>query len=172
MERWKDINNYEELYQISNYGRVKSKYRKGTYGKTVKQWEDKHGYLIVYLSKNGIRKRFKVHRLVAQAFIENPNDYPIINHKDENKQNNKVDNLEWCTHMYNNNYGTKRKRISKSNSRPVLCIELNMIFYGCREAERKTDIRQCNISQCCNGKRQTAGNYHWKYVEKNHFGKK
>lgn len=163
MEIWKNIN---KEYQVSNLGRVKSKYRKGTYGKTIKQWKDKHGYLIVYLSKNGKSKKYKVHRLVAEAFIPNLNNLPCINHRDENKLNNRTDNLEWCTYKYNNNYGTKKAKISKANSKQVLCIELDIIYCGTREASRKTGICQCNISQCCNGKRQMAGKYHWKYVEK------
>lgn len=171
MINWKEINGYEKLYHISNNGKIKSKHRKGSYGKEIKQWVDKKGYSNVRLCKNGKCKNFKVHRLVAKAFIPNPNDYSCINHKDENKLNNNESNLEWCSYEYNNNYGTKRERISKTKSKPVLCIELNVTYYGIREAERKTGISQGNISQCCNGKRQKAGNYHWKYVEKNILGK-
>ena len=111
-EEWRDIEGWEGLYQISNLGRVYScanrNYKKLTIRKT--------GYVVVSLicrSKN-MRKQYKVHRLVAQAFIPNPNNLPCINHKDENKENNRVDNLEWCTNKYNSNYGHCREKISKA----------------------------------------------------------
>ena len=113
MEEWRDIEGYEGLYQISNLGRVKSFPRPTTPGGILKINKRKDGYCSVMLCKNGKTKRFSVHRLVAQAFIPNPNNLPIINHKDENPSKNIVDNLEWCDYEYNNNYGTLPKRLSE-----------------------------------------------------------
>lgn len=108
MERWRDIKGYEGLYQISNCGRVKSlKYCKE---KILKSIKSSNGYLQVNLYKDGKRKYFLVHRLVATAFIYNIENYSQINHKDEIKSNNYVSNLEWCDYSYNNNYGTRNKK--------------------------------------------------------------
>lgn len=113
-EIWKDIKNYEGLYKISNLGRVKSlpKYAGRSYRKEkiLKTYLDKNGYVKVILCKNNKTRFLSIHRLLAEAFIPNPNDYPQINHKDENKQNNSLNNLEWCTCKYNINYGTRTKR--------------------------------------------------------------
>lgn len=111
-EEWKDVENYEGLYQVSNLGKVKS--LKDNNGKPrekiMKQEKTKNGYLRIMLCKNGKRERFLVHRLVAQAFLENPSNLPCVNHIDENKENNQVDNLEWCTYQYNLTYGTCQQR--------------------------------------------------------------
>lgn len=126
-EIWKDIPSFEGYYQISNLGNIKSVTRKAKVkilnndyrtikGQLISPAKTRDGYLKVSLSKNHKRYYFKVHRLVAQVFIPNTNNYPCINHKDENKENNRVDNLEWCTVKYNCNYGTRNERISKANS--------------------------------------------------------
>lgn len=115
-EVWKDIKNYEGLYQISTYGRVKSFPRKGALRKekVLKPYKDgKNYYFVVGLHKDGKKQYKLIHRLVADAFIPNPNNLPIVNHKDENKENNNVDNLEWCTYKYNSNYGNARMLMSK-----------------------------------------------------------
>ena len=113
-EIWKNIKNYEGLYKISNLGRVKSlpKYAGRSYrkAKILKTNLDTNGYVKVILCKNNRTRFLSIHRLLAEAFIPNPNDYPQINHKDENKQNNSLNNLEWCTCKYNINYGTRTKR--------------------------------------------------------------
>ena len=107
IEIWKDVPGYEGLYQVSNYGRVLSLYRYRKKSQNIlKTFTRKTGYIAVTLQKNGKRETKLVHQLVALCFIDNPNNYPIINHKDENPSNNRVDNLEWCTHKYNSNYGT------------------------------------------------------------------
>lgn len=101
MEEWKNIIGYEGLYEVSDKGNVRN-VRRNT---LLKLSKTKYGYIQVYLYKNGIRTGLKVHRLVAQAFIENPDNLPEVNHRDEDKLNNSVDNLEWCSHKYNVNYG-------------------------------------------------------------------
>ena len=122
MDRWKDILGYEGKYQISDSGEVKrlSYTYKDTWGcgrvrvmpeRLVCATIGKGGYKMVDLHFCGVRKRMYVHRLVAQAFIPNPNNLPQVNHKDENKLNNCVSNLEWCTHAYNQRYGTKNERM-------------------------------------------------------------
>ena len=114
-EIWKDISGYEGLYQVSNLGDVRSlNYRRNGELKLLKQATNKQGYKQISLYKNGKIKTYKVHRLVAIAFIPNPNNLPVVNHKDENPSNNNVNNLEWCTVAYNNTYGTRTKRASES----------------------------------------------------------
>jgi hypothetical protein len=112
---WKDISGYEGLYQVSNTGKVRSlNYRHTGKTKVMKPSTNKLGYKCVNLCKDGKRKIYFIHRLVALAFIPNPNNYPIINHKDENPSNNAVWNLEWCTYEYNNNYGNRNKKLSEA----------------------------------------------------------
>ena len=183
-EEWRDIKGYEGLYQISNLGRVKSLARatNNQYGKVDKilsTTPDTGGYLHLNLCKNGKSKPFKVHRLVALHFIDNPNNYKEVNHKDENKQNNKVDNLEWCTSKYNCNYGTRTKRQSEKikgskhpNSRKVQCITTGKKFNFIKEAAEYYSINKDSISNCCRGKSKSAGKHPdtgeklvWKYLE-------
>lgn len=175
METWQPVKGYENLYEVSNYGKIKSLNRlvNGRWGKTnisekiLKEARDKNDYLIVTLCKNGRQKSAKIHRLVAQAFIPNPNNLPEINHKDENKQNNCVDNLEWCTHKYNNNYGTRLERLSKTRGKKVNQYDLDgnyiQTFYSVNYAEKITKIK--HIYDCCNGKLKTAGKYVWRYEQ-------
>lgn len=130
-EIWKDIKGYEGYYQVSNLGRVRSMNRiikrsKGSFytrGKLLKLYIGKDGYISVMLYKDGLNKLFRVHRLVAETFISNPNDYPIINHIDENKINNHINNLEWCTYQYNNTYGTKIQQLSNKKKGKPLSLE-------------------------------------------------
>lgn len=129
MEQWKTIKGYEGYYQVSNLGRVRSVDRivrsKGNSmqqrkGRILRPNQDRYGYLKIVLQKNGQKKTKMVHRLVANAFILNPHNYSQINHKDENKTNNKTENLEWCTAKYNLNYGTRTKRTAAKRSKPIL----------------------------------------------------
>ena len=166
-EEWRDIEGYEGLYQVSNLGRVKSlKYRghKGCIGILTPRLDGKE-YKTVALYKEGKVRNTKIHRLVAQAFIPNPNNYPQVNHKDEDKTNNNVDNLEWCTNEYNHNYGTRNERVAKSLSKKVICITTGEIFNSMREACRKYNINTGRMTECCQGKRKTAGGYKWKYFK-------
>lgn len=161
MEIWKDCKGYEDLYQISNQGRVWSVKRQ----KYLKPLLNTKGYLYVGLqSKNGKRKTEYIHRLVAIAFIDNPNNLPQVNHKDEDRQNNCVDNLEWCDSKYNNNYGSRNENVSKGLSKAVFCVELNKTFDSITHASIETNISISCISKACSGKQKTAGKYHWRVV--------
>ena len=115
MEIWKDIPNYEGLYQISNQGNIIS-CRNHQYLKPI---IDNYGYCHVALYKNKQKTTYKIHRLVAITFIENPNNYPIINHKDENRTNNCVENLEWCTYKYNNEYNDRHKKYAYKTAKKL-----------------------------------------------------
>lgn len=182
-EIWKDIEGYEGLYQVSNIGRVKSlNYNHTNQEKILKYGIDTSGYRVITLWKNRKGKTKTVHRLVANTFIPNPNNYPIINHKDENKQNNSVDNLEWCTYKYNLGYNKhgyneenlKRRMINNQmkNSKKVKCITTGEIFESITEASRKYNIDKSSISKVCKGKMKYRGKHPitkealiWKYIE-------
>lgn len=157
-EIWKDITGYEGLYQVSNLGRVKS--LKNDKEKILKPAISSKGYLFVNLYKQQKTTHYKVHRIVAKAFIPNPNNLPQVNHKDEDKTNNCVINLEWCTAKYNINYGTAIERRSKQ----VLCVETNKIYQSLSEIKRQLGFGIGNIWSCCNSKIKQAYGYTWRYV--------
>lgn len=181
-EEWRDIEGFEGLYQVSNYGRVKSFVRH--LGRKpfnyLKPKSDKDGYLQVALAKNKKQYTKKVHRLVAMAFIPNPNNYPQVNHKDEIKSNNHVDNLEWCTNSYNQKYGTcsrrkkehtDYKKIAAKNSKPILQIKNGVViaeYSSALEATKKykpNAPNPSNISGVCKGRHKSAYGYEWRYKE-------
>lgn len=157
MERWKDIDGYAGLYQVSEEGRVRSLKR----GKRriLKSWLSGGGYLQVALWKGGKRKRFYIHRLVAEAFIPNPKNLPEINHIDKNITNNKVENIEWCDRQYNIEY-SKAKQVAQYD----LGGKLINTWKSTREAARQTGFFQSSISQCCLGKLKTSHKFIWKYI--------
>lgn len=149
-------------YQISNTGIIKSLKS----NKILKQRKDKDGYLIINLSNGSYRNTIRVHKLVAKTFLDNPNNFPCINHKDENKENNNVENLEWCSFAYNLNYNNLRFRNGIKHSKSVIQFDThkNKIqeFCSIKDAKKKTGIN--NIIACCKGKQKTAGGYIWEYV--------
>ena len=195
-EYWRDVPDYEGLYQVSNKGRVRSltRYVGTQYGRKriikgiiITPTLERTGYFRVGLNKNCTHKMFSIHRLVATAFIPNPNNYLVVNHKDENKQNNFVwvnedgtvdfekSNLEWCSFEYNNNYGTKNYRISQSlinnvhKSKIVLQFDFQGTFIkewpSVNEIYRSLGVKPATINRCCRGVKHhhTAFGYIWKY---------
>ena len=176
-EIWKDIEGYEGLYQVSNMGRVKSlgnnKTRKE---KILKSSKSNRGYLVVHLYKEGKVKGYSIHRLVTSAFIPNPNNLPQVNHKDEDKTNNRVDNLEYCDSKYNLNYGTRTERITIANSIPILQFNLDGEFIkkwdSIIQVERELGFNHSSINMCCKGKYKNAYGYWWCYHYKSLWEKK
>ena len=172
-EEWRPVVGYEGLYEVSNMGKVKSLERmkwngNGCYKipeRILKPKKDKGGYLQVNLSKDGKDKWCTVHRLVATAFLPNLDNLPQVNHIDENKENNCVQNLEWCSRSYNINYGTRNEKISK----PILGIDrvtgLIVEFPSIREAERKLGIAPSNICACLKGRYKSCGGFYWMYAD-------
>ncbi len=171
MEKWKDVFGYEGLYKVSNTGKIFSVKKHIE----MKLQLDVYGYKIVTLYKNKKHKTYKVHRLVAIAFIPNQNKQSQVNHIDENKTNNNVCNLEWCSSNYNANFGNRNKNISKKQKNRIDQVKSVMQitsdgrlvaeFESVREAERKTGIFRSNIIACCKGKKRypKAGGFVWKY---------
>lgn len=156
IEIWKDVIGYEDCYQISNYGRVKSLYNYKRNGTNILKPKIKNNYYQIGLRKNGTRKWYSIHRLVAQAFIPNPNNLPQVNHKDENKLNNNINNLEWCTASYNNTYGTRMEKVINKTGKPVIQFDLqgNFIkeYQSISQAAREMHISAGNIHSCCTNK--------------------
>lgn len=166
VEIWKPIPNYEGLYEVSNLGRIRSLYNYRKYN--VLTQNIKRGYYQIGLRKNGIRKWYQVHRLVAQAFIPNPDNLPQVNHKNENKLDNEISNLEWCSVSYNNMYGSRLKRIKEKVVKPVYQYDLNGKLIKKHEslvdATKSMGLKSLSsISLCCSGKYKTSNGYKWSY---------
>ena len=162
-EVWKDIVGYEGLYKVSDKGNIYSVERISSQGNkwggiTLKPRYDKHGYFRVTLYKNGKQKTRFIHRLVAEAFIPNPNGYSEINHRDENKINNYAENLEWCTIKQNNNHGTRTERASQTKCKKVRAINVEtgeiLTFNSAKEAHSKG---YPSASEACRGVYNAGG---------------
>lgn len=174
-EEWKHAFGFEERpYEVSNFGRVRcTNYNKTGKTRILKLKTHPYSGYVSVLFRFGKNKYPKVHRLVALAFLPNPNNYPEVNHIDEDKNNNCVWNLEWCTSKHNANWGTRNERCAKArrgkyntkNSKRVLCVETGIIYPSASEVQRQLKISNGHISQCCNGKRERAGGYHWEYID-------
>lgn len=174
MEIWKDISGYEGHYVISNKGRVKGLERKIVNRGRIQTKRESiltpfisGGYLSVILHKNSKGKTFKVHRLVASEFIKNVNGYKEVNHIDENKLNNNMDNLEWCDRKQNINHGTRTLRASISNSKPVIGTRLDnkQTIFGINAVSlSELGFNHRHISECCRGKRKTHKNFTWEFI--------
>ena len=182
-EIWKDIKNYEGLYQVSNLGRVKSFPRTGTHQATehiLSQANGSKGYMLVVL-QNKSRKTCRVHRLVAEAFIPNPNNLPQVDHIDDNKKNNCVSNLQWITNEDNmkKSWQTGARTLEKTykrgkehfRARAINQYDMqgNFIKTWCSisEAERQLNLKRSNIGYCCQNKKKSANGYKWEYVNAN-----
>lgn len=167
MEEWRPVVGYEGRYEVSSLGRVRRV-------KIIVPSKKKHGYLQVSLSdESGVRKSFRLHRLVAEAFLPNPEGKPQVNHKDENTENNRADNLEWATAEENTNYGSRTARATAKNGSktPVIQIDpktLTVIaeYPGQSAAARATGISLASINACLRGKQRRAGGYLWEYKYK------
>lgn len=178
-EIWKNVKYYENYYEVSNFGRVRSKCRtikqtcKGkevlfTYRSIIlKPYLTNSGYYVVSLSKSSVQKKFLVHRLVAEAFLENPNKYRQINHKDEDKLNNNVLNLEWCSPRYNIYYNDRAKKIGKKLGKTIFVYDKNYnlykIFDSSKEASYFLKIPDRGIRKACNRSNHLYKNYIWSY---------
>lgn len=176
-EIWKDIPDYNGMYQVSNQGNIRAvKLNKdgSKLYKIRKLSTDKDGYFKICLYKDGFSKTFRVHRLVALVFIDNSEGLPMINHKDENKQNNCVENLEWCTAKYNTNYNQETlARIIKigaeASAKKVAQYDVYgnfiQIYNSALEASKALNLKSSSgISNCCNGKSKKAGGFIWKFA--------
>ena len=169
-ETWKDIKGFEGKYIVSNLGRVKSlNYRRTGKERILKARKTKGGYLLVDLYREGKVKGYYVHRLVATTFYENLEGYTEVNHIDENKLNNRADNLEFCSRLYNENYGTGRKRAAEKKSKPVFSVDkesgLIMWWKSANEAGEALGIAPNNITKCCKGKAKSAGGHTFFYAD-------
>lgn len=165
MAKRKPIKNYEDLYEIDEDGNVYS-LKNGILQPGISTT----GYYVVSLYKNGNSHTKKVHRLVAETFLLNPKNLPCVNHKNEDKLCNKVDNLEWCSYEYNNNYGTKKEKISKKLSKPIaqydkITGEYLNSFSSLTEAGKFIGKPPAHIGKCAQGIRKSAYGYFWKYIE-------
>lgn len=177
-EEWRPIKGFESLYEVSNLGNVRSLDRVIYSEKRSNQiWKGKQlsikkknkgGYHLITLNKNGKQYYFTIHRLVAEAFIPNPLNLPQVNHKDENKSNNRVENLEWCTESYNHNYGTAIERANLKRNVSVNQYTLTMEFVkqwkSMKDVERELGIGAGNISHCCKHHIKHAGGFIWRYA--------
>jgi len=179
LEVWKDIPNYEGLYQVSNMGNVKSLYFNKE--KVLKKLENNRGYLYCNLTKNGIKRKFYIHRLVGITFVNNLENKPFINHIDCNPKNNHVENLEWCTPQENTDYMKKlgrnkrtniwNERRNKSNEKykkPVIRFNKyngEIKKYDFMNQVVEDGFKPGDVCKCCKNKRKTAGGYMWRYVE-------
>lgn len=170
MEIWRDIKNYEGLYQVSNLGRVRSFPRYGTSNNVhylATKMYGKSRYVRVVLSKNNIQQSFNVHRLVAEAFIPNPNNFPCVNHKSEIRTDNSVENLEWCSVVYNNTFGTARERASKNCKKPIIGFDgthkLGTYFPSTTDAASFLKVSKSHICTSLKNGKKAVG-YFWEYV--------
>nr|DAY86026.1 MAG TPA: homing endonuclease [Caudoviricetes sp.] len=166
-EIWKDIEDYKGLYQVSNLGRVRSLERVDSNGHPVKErvlasFPNRNGYLKVNLYRDRHIKQVSIHCLVAAAFLDNPDNLPEVNHIDEDKGNNLVENLEWCTALYNTNYGTRTERAAKANERPIYAVSGSghrYFFESARKAAELLGLDRSAVSKCLRGKRKYHGGF-------------
>ena len=175
-EEWRDVAGYEGLYQVSSEGHVKSLERKDCLGRTVKERilkprTNRYGYLFVDLCNgSGKPKAFTVHRLVCQAFHENLDNKPQVNHLNEDKKDNRACNLEWCTCKENNNHGARTAKMAKAQSKQVGQFtregKLIKIWPSLSEVKRQLGFSQSHISEAARGKLKISYGFIWKYVER------
>lgn len=157
MEQWKAVEGYEGFYEVSTKD---GKVRNVKTGRILSQFKNDKGYCCVTLCRNGGQKNFLVHRLVATAFIPNPDNLPEVDHINRNRQNNSVENLRWVSHKQNIENSDKSQQKKR-----VYCVELDRIFESITQASVETGLDIGNIVRVCQGERKTCGRFHWEYVE-------
>lgn len=163
-EEWRTIKDFPN-YLVSNFGNIYSLKRNGTLGGVRKTNFSHNGYIQVSLkNENGLVNK-RVSRLVAEAFIPNPENKPHVNHIDENKTNNRVENLEWTTIKENMNHGSRNSKISKSKEIPIYCVELDKTFVSGKQAATELGVARSSICEVLKGRRKSAGGYRFKYKE-------
>lgn len=175
MEEWRSVKGYEGIYEVSSLGRVRAKERfvpgrRGiVHGHIVVALKQKTGYIRICLSKDHKKTYFSVHRLVAEAFVPNPHNYPCVNHLDEDRTNNKSSNLQWCTYSQNNNYGTRRSKISETHRckgkafMQIDCSNNIVAIYRAMIDAHELGYDRSNILKCLTGKKYTYLGYKWEY---------
>ena len=161
VETFVEIEGFEN-YEVSNLGKV----RNMKTGRILKPSLNHNGYLRLWLYENNKRKHLFFYLFIATTFIDNPEGKPCVNHIDENKLNNDLNNLEWCTVRENNVHGTRTKRIAEKRFKKVIQLDLNnnvlSEFESMKQAERETGVLVCNISSCCSGRSKSAGGFKWR----------
>lgn len=167
MEEWREVLGFDTLYEVSNEGRVRTR-RSKEKGYTaeyhiVEPLDNGNGYLRFNWKLKGNQRTIYLHKLVAEYFVNNPRHLCEVNHKDENKHNNCADNLEWCSHKYNCNYGTRNSRAGKKNKR-VLCIETDIVYDSISIASEALGVGKSALSNCLNGRSKSCCGYSWRYV--------
>lgn len=172
METWKAIKGFDGKYEVSDEGNIRN-----ASGTILKRKRNNRGYVQACLYKDGTAYYFLLHRLVAEAFVPNPCNLPQVNHKDEDKENNAADNLEWCTNLYNRRYGTGYKRSCEKHDYKAIALshskaveqytesgELVAVYPSVIDAQNETGVCEGSIRCCCYGRYRQAGGYVWKYA--------
>ena len=167
-EEWKEILGFDILYEVSNFGRVRTRYsEKNGYTKEyriIEPLNNGKGYLRFNWRQSKKQRTVYLHRLVAEAFLDNPEKLSEINHKDEYKKNNRADNLEWCSHIYNANYGTRNERAGIARRKPVLCIETGVLYPSTKDAAKAHGVAVTAISNCLSGRSHKSCGLSWRYA--------
>lgn len=168
-EEWREVLGFDILFEISNAGRIRTRYsEKEGY---IEEWLliqprfNASGYLCINIRQQKRQRTILVHRLVAEAFLENPHHLPEINHKDEDKTNNAAENLEWCTHEYNCRYGTRNERSARKNRKAVKCIETGVVYSSAEEAANQYGLCKTAILNCIKGRSKTSGGLTWVFAD-------
>ena len=168
-EQWKEVVGFGAPFEVSSYGRLRAKVTRN--GKPsneyrlLKSTDNGNGYLRICRTIDGKRKTLYVHKLVAQIFIDNPRGLTEVNHMDENKHNNNVANLVWCTHEENCQYGTRNKRAGAKHSKPIVCVETGKKYGSATEAAINMQCAKNAITNCLKKRSKTSCGYHWEYCD-------